>query len=1556
MANNRAMYLQQTAHQTSIDDPRKFWLQQALELLDWQEKPTVATDAPGEGNEHKMQWFPDGKLNVCYNAIDRHVASGRGDQVAVIYDSPVTDTVKRFTYSELLKEVKGIASVLKRRGVQRGDTVLFYMAMVPQTLFAMLACARLGAIHSVVFGGFAPPELAKRIRDCRPKVILSNTCGLESKTKIIAYKPLLDQALELAEYRPEATIILQRDQLRVPLDAAKGEYYWDVELAEASAGAEGIGCEFVDSNHPLYMLYTSGTTGMPKGVVRPSGPHALSLLYMQRNMYGLKPGETMFTYSDFGWALGHSYSAYGPLLNGSTTVLFEGKPVGTPDAGQLFRAFSQHDVRVFLCAPTVVVILRRTDPDGLFRAKYDLTHMRALFLAGERCTPEVQRWWISLITGRKPSYDADTIECGDEICNVVSDHWWQTESGAPLTGISIGFGSSGKDVAPIKYGSAGMPLPGANLQVIRVANDVDEEEAVDRNPEFAARDEVGNIVLKLPLPPGFIVSLWNDDERFYTSYFKRYPGYYDTGDSGMIDSDGYVHILSRTDDIIKVAAHRLSTSSIEEVVFEHSGIAECCVVAKPDPIKGSVPMVFAVVKSGIDQSSMLAIQNELVKRVRTRVGPIVSLYAENVVQFELLDSHLLIQGKSQESDQLLEFVKGMCDAVTKRFAKTLVIGISVHPARPSYIRELYAFQFSFGTQFTNAKAIQQGGSSGPTTRLLLRRVVSLLKEMEASVLMTLKPAVPADYTPPGFTSLTTNDIESYTILPQCGSTRVGKTDSGDSAMYMCALCVEGPADGATPLGSRSCPTPMPLDVDDDPHERVLVASPGWISSLQKSIVTRKKLNAIVSCTPIPGARDGIAKDTSTTDAASTTLWCECNIRLDSDASTGIKALHIRKLAILRRAVSLLKHHPNGSLTLLIKNLGCSDARGRAAIDHLRSLDLVSVDCSTRPYSFSAVTSAWQSAAQTLFSDDINAMQAFVGSPGDKSSGPGAQWTPSAREQKVYGYLFSLVDTDRKGVIQGQAAVPFFQKSGLADTELGRIWQLADKKSKGHLTQPEFGVAMKLISLAQANRPALLSNLGSETKLPELRGVDLPLAIEADDSRSHTRRGSSTSSVGWPSFASGAAEATVPANEREQYKRLFENSHPVDGAIDGMAARAFLMKSKLSTEQLGRIWNLADPHAEGRLHLPGFVVAMYYVRRIMENRNLELPSTCPPSLWKSAGGDIPAPSLLQTAVGNFSDIYGQNASTPDLSSVQWDISAEEKERYDQFFNNLDKSRRGYLSGDTPVNFFLKSRLSESVLAKVWDLADTSRTGKLNKEQFAVAMHLINARLAGREIPDTLPATLVPPSMRKASIASSSLRSLSPSLRPVSARDRTHQLEPLRRAGTLAYTHGSAPSSAIRPSTSRSPPPKSPTSDDSEIAALQGQLSQLEDMSRGLQTQRTTVAGQIAVSSARKQELEVKISALQSSQEAEAKINYELEEKLKTEQAKVTALQAQVDEAGKKLAIVGAQKSQLERDVQHVQSQQNELQQRLRQAQEEGQRLTAEISALDRQKKHLEQVLS
>ncbi|ORX71924.1 hypothetical protein DL89DRAFT_255636 [Linderina pennispora] len=565
---------------------------------------------------------------------------------------------------------------------------------------------------------------------------------------------------------------------------------------------------------------------------------------------------------------------------------------------------------------------------------------------------------------------------------------------------------------------------------------------------------------------------------------------------------------------------------------------------------------------------------------------------------------------------------------------------------------------------------------------------------------------------------------------------------------------------------------------------------------------------------------------------------------------------------------------------------------------------------------------------SFVSFEISATMNSLDLAGD-AAGASSLWKPTAAEQKAYGHLFSLADADHKGIVQGQAAVPFFQKSGLSDAVLGRVWQFADTKSKGHLTSAEFSVAMKLISLAQAKKPVALANLKDETPLPALRGIDMPHDDEDDalTQFTHQRRSSAASSVGWGSMM-GQNEAAVPDVEKQQYTRIFNANHPVDGVIDGMTARGILMRSKVSVEQLSKLWTLVDPKGEGKMRLPGFIVAMYYIRRIMENKGFMLPATCPASLWQSAGGD-PLPRRQQ----QLSDVFGSmNSSTPDLGKAVWDVTSEEKEK------------RGFLAGDAAVNFFLKSKLSEALLAKVWDLADIGKTGKLNKDQFAVAMHLINGKLAGRDIPDTLPATLVPPSMRKASVASPSLRNLSPTMRPLSADRQQQALDPLRRSTTM---------SVGRQAARRRPGRRQLTS---EIAQMQSQVSHLEDFSRGLQTQRNTIASNVAAASARKQELEIKISALQSSHEAEAKINNELEEKLRSEEARSTHCRRKLGEANKTLAIVVAQKTQLQRDVQAVQAQQAEVQAQLRQAQEEAQRLSAEISALDREKKHLEQTLA
>ncbi|KAJ2475355.1 hypothetical protein IWW56_005454 [Coemansia sp. RSA 2131] len=575
---------------------------------------------------------------------------------------------------------------------------------------------------------------------------------------------------------------------------------------------------------------------------------------------------------------------------------------------------------------------------------------------------------------------------------------------------------------------------------------------------------------------------------------------------------------------------------------------------------------------------------------------------------------------------------------------------------------------------------------------------------------------------------------------------------------------------------------------------------------------------------------------------------------------------------------------------------------------------------------------------------------------------GGGWRPTPREQSAYTHLLALVDTQKDGVIRGQAAVPFFQKSGLPDATLGAIWQLADTESKGHLTALEFGVAMKLISLSQAQKPVMLGSLNEDTPLPELKGIDWLQIIGSPSvtslSGSHGRRDSNTSSVGWGSTVAGPgaslesqSEASVSAKERQQYKQIFEKSSPVDGAISGAAARSLFMKTKLNNEQLSRVWVLADPRSEGKLRLPGFIVAMYYVRRIMENRNLELPQTCPPSLWRSAGGE----STVRSPIGSLSQTSLASMSTPDLIDAHWDVTKEERQRYEQFFLSLDPKRTGYLTGDVPVNFFLKSKLPESDLSRVWDLADITRSGKLSKDEFAVAMHLINAQLAGARIPDKLPPTLVPPSMRKASIVSSSMHNLSPTLRPISTKDRLQLSENLKRSTSYAPSaRGTVPSTMSRSSTNRSTAALSP--DDVYLTSLQSQVGQMEDFSRGLQTQRTATASQLALTSTRKQELEGRLAALQSSHEVELRINQELEEKLKSEETQVELQQAQVAEANKRLAVAAAQHSQLEQYVHRVQAQQVALNQRLQQAQDDNRQLNTEIAALEQQKKQMEEALA
>ncbi|MGI5127083.1 propionyl-CoA synthetase [Pseudonocardia sp. CA-107938] len=564
--------------QASVDDPEAFWLR-AAEAIDWHVAPTRALDA---ANPPFYRWFPDGELNVCHNALDRHVEAGRGGQAALVYDSPVTGTQRTYTYAQLRDEVAVFAGVLAGLGVTRGDRVVIYLPMVPEAAVAMLACARIGAVHSVVFGGFAPKELAVRIDDAAPKVIVSASCGIEGK-RVIAYKPLLDKAIELAGHKPQRCVILQRPQAQ----AAMGER--DLDWADAVAGATPADCVPVKATDPLYVLYTSGTTGKPKGVVRDGGGYAVALTWSMPNVYDVTAGETMFTASDVGWVVGHSYIVYAPLLAGATTVLYEGKPVGTPDAGQFWRVVAEHGVKSLFTAPTAFRAIKKEDPDGEYARKYDLSSLQYLFLAGERLDPETYRW-------------------ASELLGIpVIDHWWQTETGWPIVANPAGI-----ELLPIKAGSPTVPLPGWDVQILD-ASGAPVEPGTD-----------GAIVVKLPMPPGALPTLWNDDERFVSSYMAAFDGYYLTGDGGRIDDDGYVYVMGRTDDVINVAGHRLSTGGMEEVLASHPDVAECAVIGVADPMKGQVPRGFVVLKAGVqrDETELAA---ELVQMVRDQVGAVASL-------------------------------------------------------------------------------------------------------------------------------------------------------------------------------------------------------------------------------------------------------------------------------------------------------------------------------------------------------------------------------------------------------------------------------------------------------------------------------------------------------------------------------------------------------------------------------------------------------------------------------------------------------------------------------------------------------------------------------------------------------------------------------------------------------------------------------------------------------------------------------------------------------------------------------------------------------------------
>ncbi|MBM9466450.1 propionyl-CoA synthetase [Nakamurella leprariae] len=569
-------------HALSLQDPETFWLD-AARTLDWDTPPERALD---DTQAPFFRWFPGGRLNVCANAVDRHVAAGRGDQVAVVHDSPVTGTQRSITYADLLDQVSRFAGVLRGLGVERGDRVVIYLPMIPEAVVAMLACARLGAIHSVVFGGFAPRELALRIDDATPKVIVTASCGIEV-SRVLPYVPMVREAIALAGHTPDATVVLQRPQS--PAELTGAEHDWE----QAMTGATPADPVPVASSDPLYILYTSGTTGKPKGVVRDSGGYATALAWTMRGIYDVGVGQTMFTASDVGWVVGHSYCVYAPLLAGATTVIYEGKPVGTPDAGQFWRVVAEHRVRTMFTAPTAFRAIKKDDPSGALAGRYDLSSLRYLFLAGERLDPETHRWATELL-------DIPVI-----------DNWWQTETGWPIAADPAGVG-----LLPIKPGSPTLPMPGWDIQVL------------DGQGGRVPAGEDGAIVAKLPLPPGALLTVWQDDERFVRSYLSAFDGYYLSGDGGHLDEDGYVFVMGRTDDVINVAGHRLSTGGMEEVLASHPDVAECAVIGVSDALKGQVPRGFVVLKSSVDTSEPgyeQRLQAELVQLVRDRIGAVAAL-------------------------------------------------------------------------------------------------------------------------------------------------------------------------------------------------------------------------------------------------------------------------------------------------------------------------------------------------------------------------------------------------------------------------------------------------------------------------------------------------------------------------------------------------------------------------------------------------------------------------------------------------------------------------------------------------------------------------------------------------------------------------------------------------------------------------------------------------------------------------------------------------------------------------------------------------------------------